>query len=237
MKRDMRDLAGLYAVNALDAGERAEFEAFLEQSPDARAEVDEYLATAARLSAAEATRPPASMKTAVMEEVSNTRQEVPVVTHLATRTRRRMRVAIPAAVAAAVIAVLGIATWRLSATVDSLQQREDILAAPDALTIELVGDVGEARIVWSRGVGRLVVVGDALPDPGDGMTYELWGIDDGEATPIGLFDSDGDATVEVLTTDAVITEATVLAVTVEVDGGVDQPTGSPVLVSASQQGT
>ena len=61
--KDLRDLAGLYALDALSAEEAAEFERFLETSPETRREVEEFQRTAAQLAEAESTAPPAELKT------------------------------------------------------------------------------------------------------------------------------------------------------------------------------
>jgi len=231
MKPEMRDMAGLYAVGALSPAEAAEFEAYMRTSPEAQAEVAEFLATAARLGDAVAEAPPAAMKDRVLAEVAQTRQEPPVVTALASR-RPLWRRAVPLAVAAAVILVLGIVGIRLNDRVNDLETEQAVLAAADAVTVELDGDDGSLRVVWSASERRAAVVGDGVAMVSSDQTYELWRIADGEFDPVGLFRPDGDGDVlSIFDADDLIDDNTILAVTVEAAGGVDQPTGDPVFAS------
>ena len=96
-------MAGLYAVGALSPEEATAFEAYLETSPEARAEVAEFLATTAKLGEAEAEPPPAALKDRVLADVTTTRQEAPVVTALVERRSRWHRLGPAIAAAAAVL--------------------------------------------------------------------------------------------------------------------------------------
>ena len=155
MKPEMRDMAGLYAVGALSAEEAEAFEAYLETSPEARAEVAEFLATTAQLGEAEAEVPPAALKDRVRADVANTRQEAPVVTALAEHRSR---------------GAIGIG---LGNRVDELEAEQAVLTDADAVTVELDGTDGALRVVWSEREGKLAVIGEA-PAVADDQTYELW---------------------------------------------------------------
>ncbi|MGN6523744.1 MAG: zf-HC2 domain-containing protein, partial [Actinomycetes bacterium] len=79
MSPEIHTLTGVYAVNALDGDERAEFEQHLASCPACQAEVRELQATAARLGDAEEVVPPPAMKASVLAAIRQTRQLPPVV--------------------------------------------------------------------------------------------------------------------------------------------------------------
>ncbi len=76
---DLSGLAGLYALDALEGDARLRFEAQLGTSPELRAEVSDYRATAARLANISAINPPSDLRARVLSEVGDTRQDSPVV--------------------------------------------------------------------------------------------------------------------------------------------------------------
>jgi anti-sigma-K factor RskA len=74
------------------------------------------------------------------------------------------------------------------------------------------------------------VVADSLPGPPEGRTYELWQVRDGAATSAGLFvPSDGVVRTGV---DAELAAGDTVAVTIEPEGGSDEPT-TPIVMSAT----
>ncbi|GMA84999.1 hypothetical protein GCM10025868_02490 [Angustibacter aerolatus] len=73
MTTDLHTLSGAYALDALDADERAEFERHLTECDECAAEVVGLIATGARLGTAAEVVPPASLHAAVMAEVGRTR--------------------------------------------------------------------------------------------------------------------------------------------------------------------
>ncbi len=79
MAHDPSLSAGVAALNALTGPESEEFEAHLADCPTCSAEIAGFRETAARLGAAAAETPPASMRAAVMALVSVTRQLPPEV--------------------------------------------------------------------------------------------------------------------------------------------------------------
>lgn len=77
MNDDIHDLAGAYALDAVDDLDRARFETHLAKCDACQRDVDEFRNVAAALATGEATEPPPTLKPAVMQAVSRTRQERP----------------------------------------------------------------------------------------------------------------------------------------------------------------
>ncbi|MFZ5872388.1 MAG: anti-sigma factor domain-containing protein [Actinomycetota bacterium] len=75
---------------------------------------------------------------------------------------------------------------------------------------------------------RVLVVGDGVPDPGDGRAYQLWFIgDDGPGSAGMHADADGHVWADARG----IRPGEAVGVTVEPAGGSDQPTTDPVLLA------
>jgi anti-sigma-K factor RskA len=75
---NMHVLSGSYALDALDAQERAEFERHLQHCPSCEAEVRGLRETAARLAMARAAQPPAQLEQRVLAATYRTRQLPPL---------------------------------------------------------------------------------------------------------------------------------------------------------------
>jgi anti-sigma-K factor RskA len=207
--------------------------------------VEQFQATAAVLAAAVEAEPPSDVRARVMAEVSRTRQTSPLVPRsdlahhrppasdeLAVRRRQRRVERWLGAVAAVVLVAVSITVWLSrddgSVTLDE-QALERILEAPDAVTasLEPAGDgSGSLQVVWSRDRDGLAVMGDGLAAAGEGSEYELWLLlPDGAAAPAGLFQPDAAGQVrKVLTLEAEV--ASGFGVTIEPEGGSEQPTSS-----------
>ena len=78
MSPDLHHLSGAYAVDALDADERASFEQHLAECADCRAEVAELSATAHALSSTTEATPPASLRDSVLSGISRVRPLPPL---------------------------------------------------------------------------------------------------------------------------------------------------------------
>ncbi|MGH1505559.1 MAG: anti-sigma factor [Acidimicrobiales bacterium] len=238
MTNDLHHLSGAYALDALDDEERRAFEAHLAECERCADEVAGFQATVGELADAVAVGPPPSLKASLLAEVAQTRQVPPVVPErvvdLAERRRRRApRPRLLAAVAAAVVVLVGIAS---AARLTASDPVEAVLDADDAVTVSLdtvaadpadLGlDAAALEVVWSPALGRAVIVGDGLVDPGQSMAYELWYLaDDGSVAPAGLFVPDGGEIDEVLDLDPYDGVPVGWGVTIEPDTGSAQPTG------------
>jgi anti-sigma-K factor RskA len=82
-------------------------------------------------------------------------------------------------------------------------------------------------VVGSGGKGVLVLTN--LPAAPPGRTYEAWVIDEGAATRAGVFEGGRDVSVKL---EKPVPRGAIVAVTVEREGGVDQPTRQPFVTSA-----
>lgn len=248
---DIHHLTGAYAVDALPPEERDRFEEHLATCDACRIEVRELQATAARLGAAGAEDPPATLKGAVMDEIRRTSQ-VPPVGHAPTGssepaaygegsrtpaapTRWYERMLAPAA-AVLVLVVIGLTAViaNLNARLDDLETLAvpvaEVLTAPDAITVAAQGPGNASvRLIASptRGEGVFLVGGmDQAPSA---RVYQLWLLRDGQAVPAGLLDIDERGRgAQVMTGD--MTDVDAVALTIEPEGGSPQPTSDPVAV-------
>jgi anti-sigma-K factor RskA len=232
--------SGAYALDALDEGERAEFERELARSEQLRAEVTELTDTAVELGLSVApVDPPASLRAGVLAAIESAAQH-PVRVEgrrraLEARTRWNPLLRL-GAVAASIALVVGIgftvrAGIQAQEDLATASQIDEIRAAEDfrLTTVEIAGG-GTATLVWSHRMKRSALIIDGLGDPPPGSTYELWYIDGaGVATPAGMFDMGGDGDHSVVLSGDMDAGDTV-GVTVEPAGGSDAPTTAPVIV-------
>ena len=235
---DIHQLAAAYALDAVDERERAEFEAHYPTCAICRPEVAGFRETLSQVAASVAVEPPASLKSNVMAEIGSTRQLSPLlpdsVVDLATHRRNRHRMVRAVSVAAALIALAvgAYAVGRQSGNSnDFADEAAAVFAKHDMVNTTLVGTgTGSFKVAWSPSSSKAVVVGDGLPDPGPGRAYELWLIDGSGAHAVRLLDKAAGREVRrVVTVDG---QPTKWAVTVEPDGGVDQPTGTIIFSGA-----
>ncbi|HPU38242.1 MAG TPA: anti-sigma factor [Microthrixaceae bacterium] len=193
MTDDLHALAAAYALDALDPDERRQFEAHFPECPTCRSEVADYRRTAGRLGALVPSPLPADLKDRVMTEVRQTRQMPPPVTHRGHSRWSRPLLAVAAAVVVLALAG-GLLLWRGSDARNGSTRPDElaqVLSEPDASTIQLAdldGGSGTLRVVYSHDTGKAVIVGSALPDPGDGRTYQLWSVSGQTVRSAGVFD-------------------------------------------------
>jgi anti-sigma-K factor RskA len=125
-------------------------------------------------------------------------------------------------------------TERATTEVRVQQRALDVLAAPDLVRTALDGVPptagARAQALLSPSRGTLVLSASGLPAPPAGRTYQLWAIVGGQAVSAGVFLPDADGLSRVITTVAFDGPPAALAVTLEPEGGVPQPTGPKVLL-------
>ncbi|MDJ0376200.1 anti-sigma factor [Cryobacterium sp. PH31-L1] len=93
-------------------------------------------------------------------------------------------------------------------------------------------DGQEATLVWSNKLGISAVLVDKLPVLPSDQDYQLWYINGDGAASAGTFDSTGDGTAwRVL--DGTMHAGDQVGVTVEPNGGSDQPTTNPIVAFQS----
>lgn len=240
--------AGAYALDALEPLQRAAFERHLLECAACREEVAGHAEVAAALAATVAEAPPPSLRIAVMDRVAVTPQDRSVVslgTGTAQAERRSIRAGgqrawLAAAAAVAAIALVGLAGLAglarrdqpVEVAVDSAVVA--LLAAPDARVVPLTGNAGRANFVHSPSEGRGVLVAYDLEPLPDDRVYEFWVARGDAVEPAGLLTPAEDGTAVHVA--EVVDDGTGVAVTVEPEGGVDQPTGPRVLSGSLEEG-
>jgi anti-sigma-K factor RskA len=227
---DIHDLAGAYALDALDDIERARFDAHLARCPTCQRDVAEFRAAATHLGRAVAEPPPPTLRADVLGAIAHVRQERPGVPR-STSWRTARWVTAAAGIAAAFLVVL-LATQLVAVRDERNHQRAlaEVLTATDAATIPLVGDVGAGRVVWSPALGRSVLVLDGLPRLDADRDYQLWFVVDGEPIPADVYHPDDQRIVAEAGDLPVGVE--VLGITEEPAGGSPSPTG-PMLLAGT----
>ena len=226
-------LTGAYALDALDDIERASVERHLRDCPECATEVAEFREVGTWLADGVAVPPPPDLKGRVLTQVRETRQESPAAAVPRSRAprplpRRPLLVA-AAAVLLAGGAGLGGVAWQnyQAAEAARLQAARITQVVIDPDRTESAGQVsggGSATVVAAGGAA--VFAARDLPAVPEGKAYQLWVV----ATPddirsAGLLEvRDGVTQAWV----ANVSPGESLAVSVEPDGGSDQPSTEPV---------
>jgi anti-sigma-K factor RskA len=234
---DVHALSGAYALDALEPEERMRFEEHLGRCSACRAEVAGLHETTALLAGTTEVAPPPSLRDSVLAGIEGVRPLPPLTRDQepASAPERRRRwfpaAGTPLLMAAAVLAILVAAgaalwqPWQEDARTPTAAER--VLQAEDArrTTVELPREA-TGTVVLSRSEGRAVLVAEGLPPAPEGKVYELWlQTPTGDLRPAGLLPDRADATV-LLEGDA--SRATGFGITVEPDGGSEQPTTAPI---------
>jgi anti-sigma-K factor RskA len=247
------DEIAVYALDGLEPDEQAAVEAHLAGCLVCQAELDGHLATLARLTPDEPASPAlwaritesiaaeggGALEPPRLEAVpypgtpptAEPTQRPAGPRHLARRRRPWERIAgLAAAAAVLVVAALGIG-YVLG---DRDEEQPDIAAvAQDAIdggdpvaTLSTPDGVAVARVVVTdTGTGYFLV--DDLPTLEEGRTYQLWQLDGAQPISLGTV---GDGTIPI-TSVAVPSGTTTMAVSAEVAGGAVSPTPDQIIAS------
>jgi anti-sigma factor RsiW len=229
-REEVHELTAAYALDALGDAEEAEYEAHLRHCERCRDELAAFQGTATALAyAAPPAAPPPGLRERILEQARSERANI-----VPLRPRWALRAATAVAAAAAAVAV-GVGVWAagLSSSLDEERASRDrlehataLLARPDAKRIPVEGADG-ALVVAPTGEAALVVRG--LDPPPAGQTYEAWVIMHKKARPAGLFAGREETTVVPL--EHSVPPGAVVAVTLEHEGGVNEPTGNPLFTA------
>ncbi len=128
-------------------------------------------------------------------------------------------------------------TQRAKAQLDHERSVVQLLTSPDAHMAKLAGTNvapgAHAMLAYDKD-GRAMLMAKGLPPAPKGMAYQLWYIKDNKKMPGKVFKPDeaGNGILEDQIP-AIAREAAVFAITLEPENGVQAPTGSIYLLSAS----
>jgi anti-sigma-K factor RskA len=209
----IHELSAAYALDALSADERQEFEEHLAHCAECQETVAAFHDTAASLAhGVEAQQPPPELRSRILVAARGERENV-----VPLRPRWALRATGAVAAVAAILAVV-FGIWAASL-------HNELGGRPQAFA--LTGADGQLVVTPDREAALIV---NGLAAAPAGKTYEAWVIQGDTPQAAGIFPGGGTQTAFALTR-AVPTGATV-AVTIEPAGGVDAPTGD-VQFSAS----
>jgi anti-sigma-K factor RskA len=206
---EIHDLAAAYALDALDPEDRWTYQRHLDTCDRCREEVAALRESAGELGyAAEGPEPSPQLRDRILAAARaepRTAQVVPI-------RRRWLFPATAVAAAAAAVAAIGLGLWANS-----------LRGGPTQRVVALQGAAGNLIVNGDR--GTLVV---CLRNAPTAKTYEAWVVQGRRPRPAGLFPG-GCSSVPL---DEPVEDGDVVAVTLEPEGGSDQPT-SDVLASAN----
>ena len=105
----------------------------------------------------------------------------------------------------------------------------ELTAAPDVERSESpVSGGGTATLVWSEALQRSAMMFDSLPKLTGDLVYQLWYIGDAGAVSAGTFSASSGQDWRIL--EGSIGEASAVGMSVEPEGGSEQPTTTPIVV-------
>jgi len=239
----IEEMLGVYALDATEPRERAEIEAHLAECPRCRAEVAAHLEMAALLGSS-ATEAPAGLwekiASSIAEGTSGPASEPPAPllglrggagpSRSAPRRPRAVVWVAAAAIAAAVVAFLGVEVAQLHAQVGKLHTEVaaaslksaamEAAAGPhQTISLALADRKPGATVIVVRS-GQAYWLWSSLGDLPTSETYQLWGLARGKPVSLALVGADPHATYA-FTLEPRVTE---LMVTAEPEGGTPGPT-------------
>jgi anti-sigma-K factor RskA len=243
------DLKDAYVLGALPEEERLSFDDYLTAHPERQAEIDELGAVAGLLAFYPQEQEPSPELRSRVMEVVEAEAEPRRVSGRSTFGRVGDFLSIRnLALGAAALLVIGLLSWNvmLQGQVEDLRgqvedaqgQVQDLQAQVEEAqeqqnpTIELEGswaDQGANAQVLSINKNQAILVAKDMPFVPEDQTCEIWVISNDVPKPSGLFQPDPNMTAAPITNS--ITNADVIAVTVEPAGGSEQPTSDPVLLA------
>lgn len=234
---EIHALSGAYAVDALDADERARFEEHLASCPTCQDEVASLQEATALLGAVEETPLPAGLRDRVLADIKTVRPLPPVgggtlpdLPNLTERRRRPRWSGLVSIAAAAALVVGGVVVWeqtRDDAGQNQAQSPIDaILRARDVkhVSVDLPGGAS-ATVFSSLAHNRAVLVTDDMPAAPAGRVYQVWLQRGDRMVPAGLMSEGGH---QELLLDGKVAGASGAGITVEPEGGSEEPTSAPV---------
>jgi anti-sigma factor RsiW len=220
----LHELTAAYALDALSPDEERAYEAHLSRCERCRADLAAFSETATALAhGGDPVSPPPVLRERILAEA---RRERPNVVPL----RPRWTIPVVAAAAVATAAAVALAIWAVSLS-RSLDRQRTARASAE-IAAQIVGDPSAHRVrlsaravLYVRPDGEAALAARGLTQR-RGKTYEAWVIRGGRPLPAGTFDGRGRVVVVKLTRRAVA--GSVVAVTLEPEGGSAAPTTEPL---------
>jgi anti-sigma-K factor RskA len=233
MSPDVHALTGAYVLDAVSDDERLDFEQHMRECPSCAQEVGELLETATRLGRAAAVVPPPRLKSAVMSQIRQVRQDPPQAAVIPLRRRRSWtnRLSATAAVVLLVVAGgLGVLLYQSQQRAEDAEARaaaiSTILEEGDAQVVnENSRDGGTMTMLASRSADRALLLTEDMPRLDSDQDYQAWTIGE-EIRSAGLIPEEG-------TTFSVndIAAAGSIGITIEPEGGSPEPTTTDMIVA------
>lgn len=238
---EVQELLGVYALDAVSPEEADLVEVHLRDCPRCRAEVADHREVAASLAHVGTSAPPR-----VWSRIAGSLEEAPPLLDMARVVSLRGRAprrSIPvraaasiAAIAAAVIAILGVQVNHLDSRTDKLaaalqkdgmdQAVQAALYDSSARKVDLRSADGVTFVqAVVRDNGDSYLVRNNLPRLPDDQTYQLWGLVGDRTVSLGVLGSDPGVSAFKVAGNAM----SVLALTAEPAGGVPTTTKTPVV--------
>ncbi|MEX2031717.1 MAG: anti-sigma factor [Dehalococcoidia bacterium] len=192
--RELHELLGAHALDAVEGDEREQLEEWLQRTPDAREELASLRETAALLAHVGAEAPP-DVWARIEESLGEEPPPLAVPMH-----RRRLTMRVTAGLAAASVAAATITAVVLSDEMSRQEERLEsvtrsvrergveqaaIAAMADARarTLHLESDAGATATVITMPNGEGYLMSVHLPRLEAGSTYQLWALTDGRDRP------------------------------------------------------
>jgi len=217
---DMHDMAAPYVLGALSNDELDAYRRHLDDCQVCQDEVTRLGQGLVALTMSDGEAPSEHLRAQILASIE---PEAPPAISLESR-RSTLRYAL-VAVAAAVALIFA------TLTVIDRNPAEEILAAPDSVSVNLTvtdsytgPSPTVARVVFSASEEAAAVELVGLVDPSAETIYQLWLIDSGGAVSAGTFRPDGEGTAIVRLEGAPVS-GDVVGITEEPSGGSRSPTG------------
>lgn len=254
----LAELVPLYALDALDPDEAQAVHAHLATCAQCRAELDSLRGTVADLAEVTAVEPPSSLRARVLAAAEQVEQEPgPEVSSSTASTEpeappedasgdrpqtagdagshsdrhlvhRRTLVAGGLALAASAVIGTGLAVTRPWLSPEQKQIRQ-IQNASDARTYTTSADGAEVRVIRAPSEHAAVVEVEGMDPAPAGHDYQLWYLEDSrDPVSAGVLHLDDEGAATALL-DGSVPKATGVAMTVEPEGGSEQPTTDPTV--------
>jgi anti-sigma-K factor RskA len=228
------ELKDAYVLGALPEQERRELEEYLAAHPERQAEIDKLDKVASLIALSPPEQEPSpELRRSIMAVVEA--QRPPARTRSWLAGVKELLSVRNLALGAAALLVIGLFSWNmlLQGQVKDLQGQ--VASLQDSQQSRMVALAGtgaaqraEAEVILLKD-HKAVLMAEDMPRVPENKTYQIWVIEDDVPQPSGLFEADGDTVAAVV--EKPLDEDDVIAITIEPNGGSQQPTTDPMLTA------